>query len=185
MSVKKFAEMLRAGDFVVLDTETTGLNEDAEVCQIALANSEGHVLLDTYVKPVRPIPAQATSIHCISDEMVELAPSWSEVLPKVLSIVHGKNVVIYNRDYDRRVMMQSAYIAGLSLPDWKSALGWHCAMENFAVIYGDWNSYHQSYRWQKLETAARHYGITVVNAHNALGDVLMTLEVCRKIAATE
>lgn len=49
-------------------------------------------------------------------------------------------------------------------------------------FYGDWNDYHQSYRWQKLAFAASHMGVEVDNEHDALGDTLMTLGVVKAMA---
>jgi DNA polymerase III subunit epsilon len=180
MSVKAFVEMLRTTWYVVLDTETTGLY-DGEIVQIAIADYTGKVLLDTLVKPVKGIPAEATRIHGITHEMVKDAPGWGEVCPQVESILKGRMVVVYNAVYDRKMMHYSSDYAGLPKTDWKQFSQWWCAMEAFAEVYGEWNSYHQNYRWQTLSTAARYYGLPVSNAHTALGDVLMTLEVCRKM----
>ena len=49
--------------FVVFDTETTGLHEDAEIVEIAIISGEGAVLLDTLLRPTVPIPSDATAIH--------------------------------------------------------------------------------------------------------------------------
>jgi len=183
MSIKRFVDMLRSeAGYVVLDTETTGLDERAEVCQIAVAASTGEVLLDTLVQPVKPIPAEATAIHSITNAMVAAAPGWWEVLPRLVPLLEGRNVVVYNADYDFRILSQSS--RAINVKDWDREAYWWCAMEVFAEIYGDWNDYHQSYRWQRLETAARYYKIPASDAHSALGDVLTTLEVCRKIAAS-
>lgn len=52
-----------------------------------------------------------------------------------------------------------------------------------AEFHGDWNDYHQSYRWQKLTDAVRQMRVTVdAKAHDALGDCLMTLAVIKKMA---
>ncbi|HSS99790.1 MAG TPA: 3'-5' exonuclease [Terriglobales bacterium] len=183
MSIKPFVDMLKSSEgYVVLDTETTGLNDNAEVCQIAVAASTGEVLLDTFVKPVEPIPAEATKIHSITNAMVADAPGWASIIPRLFPLLNNRHVVVYNADYDFRVMCQSSRLAGISNIEWDGAETWWCAMTHFAEIYGDWNDYHQSYRWQRLETAARYYKIPANNAHSALGDVLTTLEVCRKIA---
>ena len=45
---------------VYLDTETTGLDEQSEIVEISLIDSDGSVLLDTLVKPLERIPAGAT-----------------------------------------------------------------------------------------------------------------------------
>jgi DNA polymerase III epsilon subunit-like protein len=165
---------------VVLDTETTGLH-DGEIVQIAIADYSGKVLLDTLVKPVQGIPAEATRIHGITEEMVKDAPGWGEVVSQVENILKGRMVVVYNAVYDRKMMHLSSEHAGLPKTDWRAFSQWWCAMEAFAEVYGDWNSYRRSYTWQSLTNACRYYGIPVTNAHTALGDVMLTLELCRKM----
>ena len=61
-----------AHHWIILDTETTGLDENAEVIQIGVTDGAGKVLMDnTPCKPLRPIPAEATAIHHITNEMVQ------------------------------------------------------------------------------------------------------------------
>lgn len=175
-------QVIRSGKFVILDTETTGLNRWDEIVEIAVINSDGHTLLSTYVKPANPIPAEATRIHGITDEMVADAPNFAFVVPSLVNVLTGMNVIVYNAIYDRKMLHQSAEANGLEKTDWKTLSRWWCAMESFAEVYGEWNSYRQSYKWQSLNTACRHYGMIPSAAHSALGDCLMTLQVCKKMA---
>jgi DNA polymerase III subunit epsilon len=183
--VDPFIALVRSGDFVILDTETTGLGNDAEICQIAIIDSASNVLLDTLVKPQKPIPTSATAIHHISNEMVKDAPIWLNVNEKVWQALHGKTVIVYNADYDFRLIVQSEKACEpLATSDWHT-IKRECAMLKFAEIYGDWNDYHGNYRWQKLDKAARYYDLPVNAAHTALGDCLMTLAICKAMAAAE
>ncbi|MCL4248307.1 MAG: 3'-5' exonuclease [Anaerolineae bacterium] len=177
----RFCEMLREKRYVVLDTETTGLHQ-GEICQIAIINHGGDVLLDTLVKPIRRIPPEASRIHGIFDDDVKSARGWGDISSEVETILRNQHVVVYNAVYDRKMMHQSAEAVGLPKVDWKTFSTWWCAMEAFAEIYGDWNDYHGSYRWQRLSTAAAYYNIPVNGAHSALGDCLMTLAVCKAMA---
>lgn len=179
-----FKALIQSGDYLVLDTETTGLH-DGEIVQIAIIDSAGNVLLDTLVRPRFPIPPDATRIHGITNAMVVSAPTWTQVSPQILNLLYGRDLIVYNAVYDRKMMHQSAEKAGLPKIEWKEITRWHCAMEAFAEVYGDWNDYRQSYRWQKLTTAAAYYGLSVQDAHSALGDCLMTLAVIKKLAGVE
>lgn len=172
-------DIIKSGDYLILDTETTGLGRGSEICQIAIIDSTGAVLLDTLVKPVRGIPAEATAIHGITETMVKDAPMWEHFT--VRNLIQGKNVIVYNADYDVRMLYQATQAVTKTPFEWRRIANWHCAMEAFAKIYGDWNDYHKSYRWQKLSTACDYYKIKSVDAHNALADCLMTLEVCKKM----
>src|SRR3990172_950924 len=93
-SLQAFKSMIRRGEFVVLDTETTGL-ERGEIVQIAVIDASGAVLLDTLVKPVNPIPPDASRIHGLYAADVADAPTWEAVSAQLVPLLTGRNVVIY------------------------------------------------------------------------------------------
>jgi DNA polymerase-3 subunit epsilon len=180
-TLEAFLDMIREGAFLVLDTETTGLKE-GEIVQIAVANSAGNALLDTFVRPNKPIPPDATRIHGITDAMVATAPMWADVQPMVLELLDNRDVVVYNAVYDRRMMHQSDESNGLSALNYKGLVRFWCAMTAFAEVYGEWNDYRGSFTWQSLKLAAAFYHIQQPAAHSALGDCLTTLDVCLAMA---
>jgi len=117
--------------------------------------------------------------------MVATAPRFVDVVENLRQTIGGKQVIVYNAVYDRKMLHQSAEAAGIEKTDWKGLSRWWCAMEGFAEVYGDWNSMRRSYRWQKLATAAQHYHLPMVDAHSALGDCLTTLAICKRMAGIE
>ena len=179
---EQFKSIIESGDFVILDTETTGLNNTAEACQISVIDSRGGILINTLVRPVYPIPADATRIHGITNAHVSEAPTFAQIAEQLKTVLTGQNLIIYNADYDMRILNQS----DASGFDWYSPPNsvW-CAMNAFSPIYGEWNDWHGNYRWQRLSTAAAYYSVPVVDAHNALGDCLMTLGVVRGMAGVK
>lgn len=183
-NLEAFKDMLRTGNYVVLDTETTGLAR-GEIVQIAIVTAGGNTLMDCLVKPVNPIPRDATAIHGITNEMVEDSPDFALLVPHMRHELEGRNVVVYNAVYDRKMLHQSAEAVGIEKTDWKVISNWWCAMEAFAEIYDDWNDYRQSFRWQKLTTACAYYRVPQLNAHTALADAQMTLAVCKRMLDAE
>ncbi len=173
---------------LILDTETTGLGDDAEVVELALIDCAGAVLLDTLVRPSGPVPAEAAAIHGITDAMLAEAPTWSAIHARFCDLVEGRQVVIYSREFDTRVISQTARRYGLPAPQGFDLVldhgPIHCAMQAYARFRGEWNAEKGQYRWQKLSAAAQQQGVTVTNAHRALGDCLMTLGVVRAMAST-
>lgn len=158
--------------WVILDTETTGLDQNAEVIQIGAIDGAGSVLMDNVlVKPARPIPPDAMAIHHITNEMVANAPSFPDVLPTLRDAVKGKLLVIYNAQYDSRLLKQSARAHNIDLQ--LGIEGWTCAMLEYADWVGDWNDHHGNFRWQKLAGGD----------HSALGDCRATLDVISRMAA--
>src|SRR3990172_4592597 len=156
----------------ILDTETTGLNQWDEVIQIAAIDGAGNVLIDNFlIKPTISIPVSAYLIHHIDDKMVENKRSFPDVFPEIEKILNGKHLVIYNADYDLRILRQSAYAANFSFD--LNSITYSCAMQMYAQWYGVWNDYYGSFRWQKLQGGD----------HSALGDCFATLNIIKKMAA--
>jgi len=187
-SISRQARAWLAANALILDTETTGLGDDAEVVELAVIDCAGAVLLDTLVRPSGPVPAEAAAIHGITDAMLAGAPTWSEIHARFCDLVEGRQVVIYNHEFDVRVINQTARRYGLQAPQGFDQVldrgPIHCAMQAYAEFHGAWNEEKKSYRWHKLSAAAAQQGVTVTNAHRALGDCLMTLGVVRAMAST-
>ncbi len=160
-------------NWIVLDTETTGLDDHAQIVQIAIVNSEGETLIDTLVHPTGRIPAGATQIHGITNEMVSNAPTWIDVSEKVRAVVLGRDVIIYNSEYDTRLIRQTCAAHGLPYSKY-GASTLTCAMKAYAEYFGDWNDQKNDYSYQKLARACIQQQLTVPKAHSALGDCLST-----------
>ena len=92
---------------LILDTETTGLGSDAEIVEISMVDAQGKIVMDTLVKPSKPIPADATRIHGITNEMVANSPTWPELYDEFAQLVKDRMVIIYNADYDVRIIDQT------------------------------------------------------------------------------
>ena len=189
-SASRIASGLLLAHPLILDTETTGLDDEAEICEIAVINHLGEVLLDTRVKPVYGISADATRVHGITDADVAGAPTIGEALTEELrSMLNTSTIAIYNADFDLRMLRQSAAARGrFEILSLAQAL-YHrrlCAMQLYAEFYGDWHEYYQSYTYQSLTNAASQCRLKwQEGAHTALGDAQMTLEVLRYMAAAE
>src|SRR5262249_33437697 len=86
--------MLEPGTAVVLDTETADL--PGPICEVAVIDTDGKVLLDTLVNPGVPITSEAHRIHGIGDTDVAGAPNWVQVLRRLLAVTAGRQVLAYN-----------------------------------------------------------------------------------------
>ena len=77
------AKLWLDSDPLFLDTETTGLHDDAEIVDVAVIDITGRSVLSTLVRPAGVIPVAATRIHGITPEMVAGAPTmdmlWNEL----------------------------------------------------------------------------------------------------------
>ena len=165
-------------DWVILDTETTGLDSTDEIIQISIINGAGEPLISNQlISPSCPISAGARAVHGISIEMLDGAPSFVDVMPDIQGALYGKTLVIYNASYDLRMITQSLVGSGCNIiyPELISRLGFEdvgCAMEQYAAWVGEWNDYRGSFKWQRLPAGD----------HSSLGDCLSTLALIRKMA---
>lgn len=164
---------------VFLDTETTGFLPAAEVVDLAIVTAAGEILVETLVRPLAPIPPAATAIHGITDDDVAGAPCWLEIHDRVCAALAGRTVVIYNVDFDRRVLLGCSDRHLLALPEAR----WECAM----AAYADYRSERTKgghFRWHKLGVAAGHFGHPP-GGHRALADALTCLRVVRGMASLD
>ena len=164
---------------VFLDTETTGLEKTDEIVEITIIDHIGSVLLDSLVKPAQPIPASATRIHGITNEMVQKAPAWPILWQQVRPLVIGRTIVAYNSDFDRRLMIQSH--ARYQLP-WKDSLSFFDLLKLYSQFRGEWDSFRRSWRYFSLEQAGKSANISLPNAHRSAADTLLTRELLHYIA---
>lgn len=179
-------------NIIVLDTETTGLDPYTdELLQLAIIDGDGNTLYNSYFRPVHTQSwSDVQSIHGITPEMVSCSPTVGEELSKIQKIISGAEVVVgYNPWFDMRFLMQAGICFDhLSDPNYCNGYpGWHTVdlMEFFAAIYGDWNTFHGSYTWQKLTVAAAHYGYEWGSGavHDALADCRATLYIAKAMLA--
>jgi DNA polymerase III epsilon subunit-like protein len=167
---------INPAECIILDTETTGLDALAEACELSVIDCQGNTLINTLIKPTRPIPAEVIRIHGIDNEAVKSAPTFAELMPEIERIFAGKTLLIYNSDYDTRILQQSAAAHGLQFSNSLYNTE-RCIMRIFAAFYGDWNDYNEDFRWKKLHAAAHYCGVDNQGAHRALADCKMTLGV--------
>jgi DNA polymerase-3 subunit epsilon len=170
------AKQLLEDGFVILDTETTGL--DGEIIELAIIDHTGQTLLNTYVKPEYPERVfdrtnglSAFDIHGIHPDKLTDAPTIGDLYPQLFQIIRRKTVLIYNKNFDWPIL-KSAF-RRFHCPDIGIEVV-ECVMLLYAQYVGDWSDYWKSYRWQSLPGGD----------HTALGDCLATLEVLREMANT-
>lgn len=146
-AVQRAREQLEKNNWVILDTETTGLY-DAEIVEIAVIDRLGEILLDTLVKPSIPIPAEATEIHGITDEIVADAPSFPEVYPRIDAALKDKRILIYNAEFDIKILNYCCHLHNLPILKLKKRS--ECLMEWAAQWGGDWSYYYKDYKYFPL-----------------------------------
>src|SRR5215208_5699012 len=111
-AITKAQELLKENP-VYLDTETTGLGKSDEIIEISIIDDDGQTLFESLIKPSQPIPAASTQVHGITDADVQSCHSWPLVWPQIRGVLFGRRIIIYNEDFDIRMMQQSHKIYNL------------------------------------------------------------------------
>ncbi|NEP38423.1 MAG: 3'-5' exonuclease [Okeania sp. SIO2H7] len=170
---------LDSQDFIIFDTETTGL-DDPEIVEIAAIAPDGKVLLNTLVKPQSKIEEGAIAVHGITEEMVAIAPSWDKVFPDFQILGKGKMLLSYNLDFDFEAVTTSCTKVWEKIPEVSRDnprvklyySGKDCLMEWYSQWVGEWHYYYENYTWQPL-----------CGGHRALEDCRAALRLIRLMAA--
>ncbi len=170
------AQFVCTGPYVFLDLETTGIDPKRnEVVEISIIDSEGNILIDSLARPIkRKRWPDAEAVHGIGPKEVADSPTLDELAPRIVEAVKGKQVVIYNAEFDYKF-----------IPDLlEDAEVIRCCMLRYAKFKGEWNDYHGNYRWHKLIDAAKDIGYRFEGeAHRALADCLATRAVWQHLNA--
>lgn len=181
-------------DYLIIDTETTGLDNNAEIIEIAIINMHGDVLLNSLVKPTCSIPTTVTKINNITDEMVADAPLWRDAFPVILNIIDEKKWLAWNSKFDARLIIQTGVKTGYfeDLPASKildiAAKINNSQIDAKAIYdqwYGEFDSKRNNFKRQRLTTAAERHNVSVNGAHRALADCMMVLGVLNAVCHSD
>ncbi|EJG1004475.1 MULTISPECIES: 3'-5' exonuclease [Vibrio] len=161
-----------------LDSETTGIDDKAQILELAISDAQGRILLETRLRPTVPIDREAEDIHGITAESLANSPTWPEVSVQVQKILCGRSLIIFNADFDTRMLRQTSTAFGEPV-EWVRELKTHCAMYLAADTFGPTNQ-HGSI---SLANAVDAAGIEWRGAaHGAVADTLTTVDLVQAIA---
>ncbi len=171
---RHLSKEVRQGSFVVYDFETTGVNvtqdEIIEIGALKIENGEYKEVFTTLVKPKRPIPAEATKVNKITDEMVSNCCSIEQVIRDFYLFCKGSQMVGYNSiAFDSIFLLRAGKSIGLDFNN-NQLDAFLLAKEKLKGL-----------RNYKLGTVAKYLEVNLVDAHRALNDVIATAEVFLKL----
>ncbi len=161
------AEALADPTVAILDTETTGLESDSCIVELAVITTGGDILVDTLLDPGVPIPYEASSIHGIDSSTVEGQPAFKDVLVKLTGALMNRRVLIYNRSYDvarlrweltRHYRAEGHPDPEASAAAWLNCMTFEDVMIPYSDFVGDWSDYWGNNRWQPLDGGHRAAG---------------------------
>ena len=171
-------ELVERDDVLILDTETTGWGERAEIIEIALIDTTGKERFQSLCKPQRPIPTSATRVNNITNRMVAHAVKWAAVHGTVIKLFNKADYVLaWNAEFDERMLRQTAERYGL---EWKSKYPLYDLLRDYRELRNDRLGH-------SLEKACSHEGVPndKTKAHRALADCHSVLAVMRAYVNNE
>jgi len=107
-------------DFVVFDTETTGMPPSARLVEIGALKVRGNTIVDRFdqlIFPECPIPREVINVHGITDSDVADAPSAAKVIPDFLKWVDGRPLLGHNVAFDAGMLSSECARLGLTPPN--------------------------------------------------------------------
>ena len=157
-------------DFVVLDVETTGLspNNGDRVCEIGAVKMRGGAVIETLgslIDPKRPISPGAYEVNRISARMLEGAPLFESLAPRLKEMIEGAALVAYNAPFDMSFILNEFRIAGY--PSLRNVVV--DALTMARQLLPGLGRYPQ-------ENVARTVGIAFPVKHRALEDAMVTAQ---------
>lgn len=169
------------GEYVVFDTETTGLNPKVdEILSIGAVKIKNNKILtsqtfEVYLKNSKEISTKSIEIHGIRPCDLENAKSSQEAIEAFLHFIGSRTLIGYYLEFD--VAMINKYtkdMLGISLPN---------RMLEVSEIYYDKQigRIPQGNVDLRFDTILKKYDIPNMGVHNAVNDAIMTAMIFLKL----
>lgn len=152
------------------DLETTGLNvgkdKIVDICILKINPDQTKETFQTLINPEMPIPAEATSIHHITDDDVKNQPTFKDLAHKIKQFIGNGDLAGYNSNkFDVPLLVEEFLRCNVDFD-----------IKNRRVI--DVQNIFHKMEQRTLNAASQFYlGKEIENAHSALADTEATFEI--------
>lgn len=158
-------------EYVAFDVETTGFNKNDRIVEIGFVTFKNGELLEewsTLLNPQRDVGK--SNIHGITASMVSTAPLFEEVVNDIFRIINGRVLVAHQFSFDARMLAQE-----LNRLDIDGNLG-----KGFCTLIASRNLLPGTS--DSLAATCEALGVQSLDAHSALGDARMTMQIFQKLS---
>ncbi|MCL6257509.1 exonuclease domain-containing protein [Aquiflexum sp. TKW24L] len=159
--------------YVIVDIETTGGNPtQGGITEIAAILHDGDQVLDRFhslIDPQRMIPNFITGLTGIDSNMLEGAPTFSEVAEELHDFLRGNVFVAHNVNFDYSFIREALKLAGIEYNAPKL-----CTVRLSRKVFPGFRSY-------SLGRICEHLSISIKERHRAMGDAEATVELFDRI----
>lgn len=154
--------------YAIIDIETTGGSAVYErITEIAVFIYDGEKVVGQFtslVNPERPIPYYITKLTGINDQMVEHAPTFEQLAPKIDQITQGCFFVAHNVSFDYNFVREEFRRIGFKFE--RKTL---CTVRLSRKLIPGKRSY-------SLGNLCSEIGINIKDRHRAAGDAMATVK---------
>ena len=116
---RAWRRLLDRSDVLIIDTETTGLGDRAEVLEVAVIDTTGAIRFNRLSLPQGRISSKASAVHGLTRKELkrQTAPASPAIHVELLDVLKSAKIVLgWNLPFDIRLLRQTAGRHGL---DWK------------------------------------------------------------------
>lgn len=154
--------------YAVVDVETTGGgwrrgDRVTEVAVVPVTGGQVEDGLESLVNPGRSIPPRIQGLTGITDEMVQTAPSFTGLAPRVADALEGRVFVAHNVRFDWGFIRHELLEATGDAPE----PAFLCTLRLGRFLLPRLRRY-------GLDALTGHFGIPIHSRHRAYGDALAT-----------
>ncbi len=160
--------------FIILDTETTGVEAEDRIIQLGMIEIDGRLstVHNDFCKPDIPIKISAMEVHGITPEMIKDKPPLAQTSAyKSLQALnlHENFLLIHNAPFDLVMLGKEGFIPQMQVIDTL-----RCARHLYPMEEAHRLQYfrYKLNLYKKEGEEARKLGVKV-KAHDAIGDVLV------------
>ena len=159
--------------WAVVDVETSGFRPgQARIVSIAalVLGDDGNVEQSLYSLLNPGVDPGPTHVHGLTAEMLEGQPCFGDVVGALIELLGGRTLVAHNVGFDYSFLAAEAELIGAELPI-DTVM---CTVElTRRLELGTDNL--------RLETLARHWGITQMKPHDALDDAMVLAQILKPV----
>lgn len=163
------------GTVVCIDIETTGLHVGSgkivEVGAVKYEDWEPVEAFCTLINPKSPIPAEASEINHITDDMVAGAPEFYHIIPSLSDFIGNHSLLGHNIMFDLKFLYKNGYDFTAVKRKYYDLL----PLAQRKLKYGEDIDNHQ------LDTLCAYFHIPRERSHRALYDCCATMDVLSRL----
>jgi DNA polymerase-3 subunit epsilon len=184
MNTQQIAKQILELDPIILDTETTGLDDNDQIIEIAAITVSGQPLLNTLIKANKGSHPMALQTHGISRDTTDLkGREWSDVLADLNAIFECHPMCAYNEVFDTRMITQTCKAHKTEQPLHTTQFDIMELANRHFIEHAIWCNERSQFERLSLEKCCEFAGIKFQgDAHRAIVDCHATLDLLTFIA---